>query len=303
MKRTLLALALTAVAAAPLQAQTDGDKLIARVNGTEITNRDLDAVWDRIPVEVQAQYAKVGGKKGFLENYIEKQLIVQDAVNTGFAAKIGAPDELTPAEESALFNRYVREVLAATLITDEEIRKAYEERRGEFATPEQARLRVIRALKGDNPAAARDTISKAMMEIFAARSEIAKTTKEPSAAMAALGVKFSEVAKRVSDHESGPQGGELGWVPTHTLDPKIAQAARTMKPGTISGVLDATDSYQLVLVDEWRPAGVDSFDAVKGPIREFLLARNSKRVLQAVSKKTAELRAAGKVEMFVENLR
>jgi len=303
MKTTLLALALTAVAATSLFAQNDGDKLIARVNGREITNRDLDLVWDRVPVEMQAQYAKVGGKKGFLENYIAKQLVVQDAVKSGFAAKIGAPDELTPAAEAALFDRYVREVVAASLITDEEIRKVYDERRNEFAVQEQAKLRIIRALKNDNPAAARDTISKAMLEIFAARSEIAKNVKGSSEALAALGVKFAEVATRVSDHDSAPEGGALGWVPTHTLDPKIAQAARSMKPGTISGVLDATDSYQLVLVEEWRAAGVDSYDAVEGPIREFLLARNMKRVMDAVSKKTAELRAAGKVELFVENLR
>ena len=41
MKRTLLALALAAFAV-PLFAQSDADKLIARVNGKEITNRDLN---------------------------------------------------------------------------------------------------------------------------------------------------------------------------------------------------------------------------------------------------------------------
>lgn len=304
MKRTLLALALATVAAAPLFAQTDGDKLIARVNGREITNRDLEAIWGRLSDQMQAQYGKAGGKKAFLENYVAKKLVVQDAIRSGFAAKIGAPDELDVAAESALFDRYVREIIAPGLITTEEVRKIYDTRRSEFSVPEQARLRIIRALKNDDAIAARDTVSKAMIEIFAARTEIAQRVgRDPDAAMKALGVKFAEVAARVSDHDSAPEGGALGWVPTHTLDPKLAQAARTMKPGTISGVLEMTDSYQLVLVEEFRPAGVDSFEAMEAPIREYLLARNARRVMEAVSKKSAELRAAGKVELFPENLR
>lgn len=303
MKRTLLALAL-ALVAAPLFAQSDADKLIARVNGKEITNRDLNAIWDRLTPEIQQQYAKVGGKKVFLENYVAKQLVIQDAIRSGFAAKAGAPDELDVAAESALFDRYVREVIAVPLVSEEEMRKLYEERRSDFATPEQARLRIIRAQKGDDETAAREKIAKAMMEIFAARQEIAKAgITAPSEALAALGVKFSEVATRTSDHESAAKGGDLGWVAVHTLEPKIAQAARTMKQGTISGILETTDSFQLVLVDEYRAAGVDSYQAVEGSLREYLLARNARKVMDAVSKKSAELRAAGKVELFVENLR
>jgi len=79
MKRTLLALALTA-AALPVLAQTDDDRLVARVNGKEITNRDLNAEWSRIAPSVQEQYKQVGGKHVFLDNYISKYLLVQEAV-------------------------------------------------------------------------------------------------------------------------------------------------------------------------------------------------------------------------------
>jgi len=302
MKRTLLALALAALAA-PLFAQTDGDKLVARINGREITNRDFDEIWTRLSDEMQAQYMKAGGKKLLLENFVGKQLVVQDAVRSGFAKKIGAPDDLDAQSESALFDQYVREIVAAPLLTEANMRKIYEEKRSEFATPEQARLRVIRALKGDSPESAKDTMAKAMMEIFAERQSIGQSGASKEEALAALALKFSEVAARVSDHDSAPQGGDLGWVPLHTLDPKVAQAARTMRPGTISGVLDATDSYQLVLVEEYLPAGAESFEAAKGAIREYLLANNTKAVMQALQKKIGELRASSKVELFVENLR
>ena len=283
-------------------AQTDADKLVARVNGKEITNRDLDAQWARISPKVQEQYLKLGGKKVFLDNYIAKYLLVQEAVRSGFAAKIKAPKDLDPIAESALFDRYVREVLAAPLITEEMMRDAYTQHSDQFRVPEQASLRIIRALKGENPEAARDKVAKAMVEIFSARSAIAKSVPADKA-LDALAVKFSEVATRTSDHESAKEGGIMGWVALRTLDPRIAGAARSMKRGTISGVLESADAYQIILVDDYRGADVESYEAAKDALHEFVLARQSKHVMDAVQKKSAELRASGKVELFPENIR
>ena len=301
MKRTLLALAFAA-AALPLLAQTDDDKLVARVNGKEITNRDLDAQWSRIAPNVQEQYMQVGGKRVFLDNYVSKYLLVQEAVRSGFAAKVNAPADLDPTAEAALFDRYVREVLAAPLITEEMMKDAYTQHSDQFRVPEQAQLRIIRALKGEDPEAARNKVSQAMVEIFSARAEIARSVPADRA-LAALGAKFSDVATRVSDHESAAAGGDMGWVALHTLDPKLANAARTMKPGTISGVLESADAYQIILVDAYRGADVETYEAARDALREFVMARQSRHVIDLVQKKTAELRAAGKIEIWPENIR
>ena len=118
MKRTLLALALAA-AALPGLAQSDDDKLVARVNGKEFTKRDLDTQWKRVPAKMQEQYLASGGKRVFLDNYIiSKYLVVQEAVRSGFAAKAGAPAELDPTAESVLFDKYVRDVFAAPMSTE-----------------------------------------------------------------------------------------------------------------------------------------------------------------------------------------
>jgi parvulin-like peptidyl-prolyl isomerase len=301
MKRTLLALALLATAA-PMLAQSDADKLVARVNGEEITNRDLNNVWDRVPKNVQAQYAKAGGKEAFLKNYVAKHLLIQDAVKSGFAAKVGAPPELDAETESALFDQYVREVIAGPLITEADMQAVYDIKKSEFVAPEQGRLLVIRGLKKDKPEIARETVSKAMVEIFAARTSLAQKYGFEKA-VPYLTAKFAEVASRVSDDASAKEGGDMGWVALHTLDPKIAEAVRTMKPGSISGIIETRDAFQLVLVQEYRPAGVQAFESAKPAIREFIMARDAKRVMEAITKKSTELRATGKVEIFPENVR
>lgn len=300
MKRTLLALAFAAIAA-PLFAQ-DSFMLVARINGREVTNADLDALWDRVPEKLQAQYNKSGGKRAFLENYVAKKLVVQDAVKSGFAAKVGAPEDLDAAAESALFDRYVREVLAAPIITEEVLKQVYSEKRSEFSYPEQAHLSTMRVLKGENPEAAREAVSQVMVEIFTARTALAAQVGAEGLSKA-MAAKFAEVAKRASDDPSASRGGDLGFVALHTLEPKLASAARTMKRGSISGILESRDAYQMILVHEYRPEGIESFETAMPAIREFVMAREAKKVMEAVTKKTAELRAAGKVEIFADNLR
>ena len=300
MKRTLLAFALAAVAV-PLFA-SDAHKLVARVNGREITNADLDALWDRVPAELKQQYLKNGGKKIFLDNYVSKKLIVQDAVKSGFAAKIGVSDELDAAAESTLFDRYVREVLAASIVNESEMKKVYNENRAQFTAPEQARLSIIRAKKGDNPTAAREALSKVMVEIFTARTTLASQVGADQLLDAVAG-KFAEVATRASDDDSASKGGDLGWVALHTLDPRISTAARTMKRGAVSGILESQDAYQLILLHEYRAAGIEPYETAQDAIREYLMARNSRKVMEAVKAKTEQLRTAGKVEIFAENLR
>ena len=303
MKRTLLALALIAATAAPLSAQTDGDKLVARVNGEEITNRNVDALWNRLSADMQARYMKSGGGKlGFLQNQIAKKLLVQEAIRSGYAAKAGAPLDLDPVAEGLLFDGYVKDVIAGPLISEADMLKVYEENKSEFMAPEQGWIRIIRREKKDNPEAAREAISKVMVEIFSARTVLAQTYSAEHLT-SALSAKFAEVAGRVSDHPTAAEGGDMGFVALHTVDPKIADAVRTMKPGSISGILETQDAYQMILVHEHRPAGVENYETAKGAIRGYLMAREPKRFMDAVAKKSSELRAAGKVEIFRENLR
>lgn len=301
MKRTLLALAL--FAAVPLVAQTDADKLVARVNGEEFTNREVDVLWNRLSEDMQNRYIKNGGGKlGFLQNHVAKYLVIQEAIRSGYAAKIGAPVELDPESEGVLFDGYSKDVIAASLITDEEMLKVYEANRSEFTAPEQGWFRTIRALKKDKPEIARETISKAMIEIFAARTEAARTHSAEHLG-SAIGAKFAEVAARVSDHESAKSGGDVGFVALHTVAPRVADVVRSMKPENMSGIVETEDAFQLLFVHEHRPAGVENFEDAKPAIRAYLMSRNPKKFIDAIVKRSAELRTTGKVEIFAANLR
>ena len=158
MKRTLLALALAAIAA-PLFA-SDGYKLVARVNGREITNADLDTSVGPRARRSCRRSTRSGGKKAFLENYVAKKLVVQDAVKSGFAAKIGSCRKTSTRRRS-------RRCSTATSAKCWRRRSSPRKRCGRCMTrsaassayPEQAHISIIRALKKESPeAAARNAV-------------------------------------------------------------------------------------------------------------------------------------------------
>jgi EpsD family peptidyl-prolyl cis-trans isomerase len=298
MKRHLIPFALAALAALPLAAQqkaaAEDSNVVAVVNGEKITAAQLDQVWNRMSEKMRAQYEKnSGGKRGFLDNYVRKRLLLQQAVNSGFVKSPKVQAELQAARESALFDLYVRDVLAASVVSDEAVRKFYDEHPKDFVKAERARVRIIFvSSEKRTPSAAREIIANAMQELIAAKSD---PEKLPEA--------FAAAARKYSEHPSAPNGGALGWVERSALEPKVADAAFTMRRQTVSGIIEDTDGMHLLLVEEREPESTVSFEDARAGIREFLMNTNAQKVLEAINQKTAELRASSKVTIYADNVR
>src|SRR5262249_19716836 len=135
MKRMLLlSLAMVAVPLAAQQAAAN-DPVVAMLNGETITASKLDAMYNRLPPAMKEQYNANGGKAGFLDNYLRKRLLIQEAVKSGFDKQPDVRADMETAKEGALFDRYVRDVVSSHIVTDAEVKKYYDEHPDEFATP------------------------------------------------------------------------------------------------------------------------------------------------------------------------
>ena len=97
---TLVALPLAAQAPAAAQAQDPGRKVVAVINGETITRAKLDQLWERAGTQMRSQYEKNGGKGAFLENYIGKRLMIQEALKTNFDKRPEVVAEVDAARES-----------------------------------------------------------------------------------------------------------------------------------------------------------------------------------------------------------
>jgi peptidyl-prolyl cis-trans isomerase C len=323
MKRTLMAIVALVGAALPLAAQVatpspapavadPSQKPVASINGETITLAQLDALYSHIPGPTRDQYEQHGGKMAFLDNYLRKRLLIQEAVKQGFDKQPDVIAELNQARDAALFDRYVRDVVASEVISDALVRKFYDDHLDGFKFPATAKVRHI--LATDTPGSVSNTsgskartkeeaarkILDVRAELFAKQKALHGDTPEQRQALINA---FAQAADKYSEDATAGQGGDLGWVGPGKMDPTFEEAAFNLEPGQISGMIQTKFGYHLILVEERRPEGTASFDEVKGRIREEMLKASATEVVEALTRLTNELRAQSKVSLHPENVK
>ncbi len=291
-----------APAAAPAQATGGGDAVVASVNGETITRAKLDFLWERAGTQTRARYDKNGGgKMGFLENYIKKRLMLQEALKKSFQEQAATKAELEAAQESALFDLYIRDVVATPIVSEAAIRQFYDENKAEFRVPARARIRHILAATGDKtPSEAREKLAAVMQEL--APYHLAAASNE-SGAKDIFRFRFSEAAKKYSEDTTAPNGGDLGWMLREKLDEKFADIAFSIPIGVMSGIIETSFGYHLILVEDRQEEGMEPYESARSSIREFLMTRDAAKVMETVTKLTNELRRTSKVAVYPENVR
>jgi parvulin-like peptidyl-prolyl isomerase len=294
-----------APAAAPAAAEDPGQKAVATVNGEVITRARLDALYERLGAQMRGQYENSGGKVAFLDNYVKKRLMIQEAMKSGFDQKPAVKQELEAARESALFDLYVRDVVAAQHVTDAAARKFYDENRDQFKYAEKVKVRhiVIGVSEVGPKPKTREQARAAITALFA---ELRQSAPRPGASATEIQAflnKFGQVARQHSEDATAQEGGLLGWVEKGTLDPSFGEAAFNVQKSTLSGVVESGFGFHLIFIEDKLPAGHETFEQVRSSIREFLMAQNAAAVMETVGRVTNELRANSRVAMYPENLK
>ncbi|MBW3671504.1 MAG: SurA N-terminal domain-containing protein [Acidobacteria bacterium] len=118
-------------------------QVVATINGEVLTKKDFDRMWDSLPSDMQKSYMASGGKIQFLDNYIRKRLLIQEALKEDFHERDEVKFLVNQAKESALFDAYVRQVVSRDVVPDSEVRRIYEERESEFMLPKRVKARHI----------------------------------------------------------------------------------------------------------------------------------------------------------------
>jgi peptidyl-prolyl cis-trans isomerase D len=134
-------------------------------------------------------------------------------------------------------------------IDDEELRRAYDMNRERYRTGERVRVRHILLKTTEVPEADRPKI-KARAE------ELLKQVRG--------GGDFAELARKHSqDPGSAIKGGDLDWVLRGQTVKPFEDAAFSLKPNEISGVIETQYGYHILQVLEKEAAKVRPFEEVK----------------------------------------
>lgn len=222
-----------------------GNKVVAKVNGEEITEQDVMQFLNDVGPQVAMQFQSPEGMEKVIDELVNQQLLYSQAKED----KLDETDEFKVLEEETkknlLKNYALNNLIADVDVTEEEIKKHYDENKALYQKPESAKAKHI------------------LVETEEEAKEALKEIEE--------GLSFGDVAKKYSTCPSKEAGGDLGEFTRGKMVPEFEEAAFAMEEGTISDPVKTQFGYHIIELDKKTPAGESSFEEVRNQIHEQLI--------------------------------
>ena len=149
-----------------------------------------------------------------------------------------------------------REVRSKIVVTDEDIRRYYENNAHEYRQVHEVRLaRIFLRIKDPDSA-------EEIAQVRAAGGEILQELNS--------GRDFSEMARKYSQGPGAPEGGDLGWIAMDQLETKLREVVAKLSPGEYTDLRPAPSGFQIITVVEEKEAGVRPLEEVRDEIYSTL---------------------------------
>lgn len=177
-------------------------------------------------------------------------------------------------EQDLTIQKYKENFDKNVKITDEEMKKYYEEHKKDYYKDEVKASHILISTVDDN--------GKPLSE---AKKKEAKKKAEEVLKKAKSGEEFSELAKEYSDDPgSAANGGDLGYFTKGQMVQPFEEAAFSLKPGEISGLVESEYGYHIIKVYDKIDKQL-SFDEVKDQIKKTLMEDKYMENIESISKK------------------
>lgn len=243
------------------------DAAVAVVNGTPITVSEFNDYAARriqpgsVPTPEEA--------KAILNEMVSLELVVQDALKKGLDKKPEVEKTIENQRRMLLANAALRDYIDAHPITEEQMKKEYEQRVAAGGTKE-----------------------------LKARHILVKTEAEAKAIIAQLdkGADFAKLAKAKSTDSSAKEGGELGWFSPSQMVKPFTEAALALKKGEYTKTpVQSQFGWHVIQLEDTRDTKAPPFDQMKERVRSFMQQKMSQEYIEG-------LKTASKVEIEDKNL-
>jgi peptidyl-prolyl cis-trans isomerase C len=258
----------------PATAQEDAvplpgdDKVVAIVNGYEIKTSEVRMAFD----DVIGQLPNLPKKLRYpfvVEFLVERHLLAQLANKDGLADSNDYKRRLAAYQAKALRDTYLAQKIGPQ-ITEEEIKKVYDDEAKKVTETERIRARHI---------------------LVASEKEAVTITEKIAA-----GGKFEDLAKQYSLDGSKDYGGDLGYFTAPEMVPEFSKAAFALEKGKVSKPIKTDFGWHVIKLEDRKLGAAQPYDQVKSAIRNAL-------VRQKVQQTLAGLRDVAKVEIIDEDLK
>jgi peptidyl-prolyl cis-trans isomerase C len=245
------------------KAQPLQKKELARVNDRRIRLDEFEQEMEQLPQFYKLQMVSEEGRKKFLQDLINQELLLQEAKKKGLDKDKKILANLERLKKGLVINALIEELCEGKDgVSDEEVESYYQANKKEFFL-EKVRVRHI------------------MVKTLAEAQKIKRMLEE--------GADFISLAKRYSISPSGAQGGDLDYIERGKVGKEFEQAAFALKRrGELSDIVKAELGYHIIRLEDKIGPRQRTFSEVQEEIRNLLRNKKREEILTAHLKNLRE---------------
>jgi parvulin-like peptidyl-prolyl isomerase len=294
-------------------------KSVAKVNGVVLTDKDLlREMYAIFPYAKQhngfPKAQEAGIRQGALEMIIFEEMVYQEAqrrkmtipaakIEQGEAAyrqQFDSPDQFQQYMQSEMhgsrqqFRKQIeRSMLIDQLLKQEvdnksavslaEVRAYYDKNSVRFQVPESYTFQSISVVPPLKPTAEQAKEARKKADELLNQAKATKSYQD-----------FGLLAEKISEDDFRVNMGDHKVVAKDKLPPQVVKAFQAMKPGEVSGLIQIESAYTIVRLNAHTMAHKQSFDEVKGSLRDELQKQKYEQLRVNLAR---QLRAKSKVEV------
>jgi peptidyl-prolyl cis-trans isomerase C len=282
------------------------DAIVAKVNGTVFTTKDLEAEVDRLIPRITFHRSVSPEKRKLyydraIEELVNRELQYQDAVKNGMKPdkekvdaqmdalmkRFKSPEEYKKAlekegiQEDTVREQIGKEILVQALVakkvndasrvSETELQDYYEKNKGKFKEPDSVKLKII-SVKDEKKA-----------------EDILKKIK--------AGEDFGDLAYKMSEDSYRVKSGEIGYMHKGRMLPGIEEAAFKLTVGEVSDIIKAEGYYFIIKSEDKKPEHQLSFGEVKEKLKKELETERARNLKESW---ITDLRAKAKIEILLK---
>lgn len=229
-------------------------KILAKVNGCEITREDLEFMKRSVSPDVLKNFEAQGGEQAFLGEMINQKMIYLEAKENKLEESDEFKRQFETVKENLLTQIAIKKIIDSVEVSEEEMKTFFEENQQYFVEGEKIEASHILV----------DSEEKAD-EIY----EQLQSGKE-----------FSELAGQYSSCPSKTSGGSLGQFGRGQMVAEFEAAAFSLEEGEISKPVKTQFGYHLIKTTKKYPQVPLSFESVKQDIHSNIFSQKQHRAYQ-----------------------
>jgi peptidyl-prolyl cis-trans isomerase C len=221
------------------------NKVLASVNGNNITEQDLEVAMTRFPKENQDYFRSEQGKTQLLDQMISFELIYNYAKQADLENDEEYKNQLEIMKKDLLIQAGVKKVLDTVAVNDDDVKSYYDNNKDMFKSEETVNAKHI------------------LVESKEKAEEVLEKINN--------GISFEDAALEFSSCPSSNQGGSLGEFGRGRMVPEFENAAFELAVGEVSGPVQTQFGYHIIKVEGKTEPSMREYDEVKAMIASNLL--------------------------------